>query len=113
MKGHTFGVFATDPWEVHDKFYGTGETFVFQLEPESHIYHWNQKENTRAKRNDYFMYTTADCIAVGGGGHFALWLDEDLLYGESSKSTTFGNDSLSGESQVFQILTMEIWHMQM
>jgi len=61
-----------------------------------------------AKRNDYFMYSTEECIAVGGGGHFALWLDEDLLYGNSAASETFDNECLS-PSKVFQILSIEVW----
>ncbi len=61
-----------------------------------------------AERNDYFMYSTDECIAVGGGGHFALWLDEDLLCGNSATSATFENACLS-PSKVFQILSIEVW----
>ena len=114
LQEDVFGVFGTDPWERQDNFYGTGETFVFQLEPEIHVYHWNQKENSEQKRNDYFMYSTGSCIAVGGGGHFALWLDEDLLYGNSAKSETFGNECLAGEGkEVFKIKSIEVWGLSM
>lgn len=110
MQNHVFGVFAPDPWKVNHKFYGTGETFVFKLEPsaEANSYHWNQKEHSEAKRNNFFMFSTDDCIGVGGGGHFALWLDEDLLYGNSTKSNTFANECLSS-SEVFQVLQIEVW----
>ncbi|UPR00937.1 TLD domain-containing protein [Chloropicon primus] len=112
MQSHVFGVFAPDPWKVHHKFYGTGETFVFKLEPEAEAaaYHWDQKEHSKEERNNFFMFSTDDCIAVGGGGHFALWLDEDLLYGNSCKSKTFNNDCLSS-SEVFQVLNIEVWRL--
>ena len=109
MQGHLFGVFAPEPWEVHYKFYGTGETFVFELEPELHIYHWNQRSQS-SRRNDYFMFSTKDCLAVGGGGHFALWLDEDLIHGNSTCCETFENDTLSG-SENFQVMSLEVMHM--
>ena len=112
MRKHVFGVFAPDPWRVHHKFYGTGETFVFKLEPkaQSKVYHWNQKEHSKDDRNNFFMFSTDDCIGVGGGGHFALWLDEDLLYGNSTKSKTFNNTCLSS-SEVFQVLNIEVWRL--
>jgi hypothetical protein len=110
MQGHLFGVFAPEPWEVHYKFYGTGETFVFELEPELHMYHWKQSPKDGSKRNDYFMFSTKDCLAVGGGGHFALWLDEDLIHGNSTSSSTFENERLSG-SENFQVMSLEVMHM--
>merc|ERR1712144_180709 len=108
MQSHVFGVFAPDPWKVHHKFYGTGETFVFRLEPDIQFYQWNQRDHSEEKRNNFFMFSTDDCIAVGGGGHFALWLDEDLLYGNSSKCQTFNNSCLAS-SEVFQVLNIEVW----
>ncbi len=109
-QGHVFGVFAPDPWKVHHKFYGTGETFVFKLAPELAVWHWNQAEHSDEKRNNFFLFSTDDCIAVGGGGHFALWLDEDLLYGNSTVCSTFNNKCLAG-SEVFQVLSIEVWRL--
>lgn len=31
--GHIFGCFATEHWHTAPRFYGSGETFVFQLQP--------------------------------------------------------------------------------
>lgn len=37
--GFVFGAFTAEPWRVAPRFYGTGETFVFQLEV-SHCMGW-------------------------------------------------------------------------
>jgi hypothetical protein len=38
--GHVFGAFTAEAWRVAPRFYGTGETFVFQLEPHRVCYPW-------------------------------------------------------------------------
>jgi len=83
---------------------------VFQLEPETKVFQWNQESYSTSNRNNFFMFSTADCLAVGGGGHFALWLDEDLKYGNSSRCSTFNNEPLSG-SENFEIFHVEVWHL--
>ena len=74
------------------------------------MHHWNQNAHSDAERNNFFMFSTANCIAVGGGGHFAIWLDEDLLYGNSSPCPTFDNPCLSGREN-FEVLSIEVWHL--
>ena len=120
-RGNAFGAFATEPWHVHQRYYGTGESFVFTVHDESSsaasektaddakkqndgvvAFRWSQ-------RNDYFMFGRADCAAVGGGNGFALWLDEELLRGNSAPSETFDNPCLSGGVKDFQIVYVELW----
>ena len=120
-RGNAFGAFATEPWRVHQRYYGTGESFVFTVHDESSsaasektaddakkqndgvvAFRWSQ-------RNDYFMFGRADCAAVGGGNGFALWLDEELLRGNSAPSETFDNPCLSGGVKDFQIVYVELW----
>lgn len=115
------------------RFYGSGETFVFQLEvggagafssplvcapshygttssnnrmlqhmcttspscldpdaflsspplpsspaPQPHRLQWTWRASMRVK-NDFFQYSTPDCLALGGLGHFAIHVDSDLL----------------------------------
>ena len=111
MRNSVFGVFVTEPWAVHDKYYGTGETFVFVLHPLDPVaYFWKQKaEGAEAARNDYFQYSTNECIAVGGGGRYALWIDEDLLYGTSSFSPTFEGMKPLSSTEDFQVKNIEMW----
>ncbi|KAG2435847.1 hypothetical protein HXX76_007042 [Chlamydomonas incerta] len=38
--GHIFGTFAAEAWKPGPRFYGTGETFVFTLQPQRAKYAW-------------------------------------------------------------------------
>eukprot|EP00897_Mesotaenium_endlicherianum_P008936 jgi/Mesen1/8070/ME000433S07369 len=98
---HVFGCFTSEEWRVAPRYYGNGECFVFQVQPELKAYRW-----TRA--NSYFMFSTSSLLAIGGGGHYAMLLNSDLLTGYSGISETFGNESLSG-SEEFELLHLEVW----
>jgi len=51
----------TEPWKQNNpRYYGGGESFVFQLEPNMKIFKWTRK-------NNHFMLTDTNSIAVGGG----------------------------------------------
>lgn len=102
---HIFGSYCSEPWKVAPRFYGTGESFVFQLEPQMVYYPWKRGHKIR---NDYFMFGSPDSIGIGGSGHFALWLDGDLLYGHSGVCDTFGSPSLASKEE-FKILVLELW----
>jgi hypothetical protein len=54
--GHVFGAFTPEAWRIAPRFYGTGETFVFQLEPHKVLYPWKVKSRVK---NEYFMYRWA------------------------------------------------------
>jgi hypothetical protein len=107
--GESFGAFTTEHWRVSPRYYGTGESFVFQmlnsqLDDETdgvRVFRWT-------KRNDYFVFGRNECVAVGGGRGFALWLDEELVRGNSSRSDTFGNEPLSS-SHEFEVSCVELW----
>lgn len=106
VAGYVFGAFTSEPWRVAPRFYGTGETFMFQLEPHRIMYPWKVKSRTK---NDYFMYATPECLAVGGLGHFAIWLDAELLAGNSGACGTFGSPCLASKEE-FRIMGVEVWH---
>ncbi|XP_068642838.1 uncharacterized protein [Aristolochia californica] len=84
------------------KYQGTNNTFVFS----------NRSSNLAVFRptgaNRYFTLCSSDYLALGGGGHFALYLDGDLLTGSSSASETFGNSCLAN-SQDFEVKDVELW----
>ena len=98
---HSFGAFTSEPWRVSPRYHGTGESFVFTVEPQCVAYRWSQK-------NDYFMFGRGNCLAMGGGSGFALWLDEELLHGNTGESDTFDNPCLASETE-FEIMYVELW----
>ena len=66
------------------------------------IYPWHPESNA------YFMFSNTECIAMGGGGAFALYLDKDFLHGVSGPCETFGSDILAS-SEDFIISDIEFW----
>ena len=58
--------------------------------------------------NRYFTLCSTEFLALGGGGHFALYLDGDLLNGSSSVSETYGNPCLA-HSEDFEVKEVELW----
>ena len=103
--GFVFGCYSEDGWRSTPRFYGTGETFVFQLEPHRVMYPWRALSQVK---NDFFQYATLDCMAVGGLGHFAIHLDAELLQGSSSTCGTFGSPCLSSREE-FKVSLLEVW----
>lgn len=77
------------------------------MQPEMLLWRWYQKKMAVA-RNDYFQFSTPDCLAVGGAPAYAVKLDGDLALGRSGISETFGNAPLAGAEE-FQIGRVEVW----
>ena len=110
--GYVFGCFAPESWMTagssnyqKNKYYGTGETFVFQLVPSMIAYRWSRE-------NNYFMTSSPSYIAVGGGGESsvpAIYIDKELLHGSSGACETFRSEQLS-KSRDFNIRSIELWH---
>lgn len=96
-----FGGFVSVSWQQGMHYFGTGETFVMSLAPRFAAYNWT-------KANSYFALARDDCIALGGGDHFAIWLDAKLQRGQSLSSETFGNPTLSS-SPDFDVYEIEVW----
>jgi len=103
-RGAVFGGLVEAPLQpiIKRKYQGTNECFVFtNVEGRPVIC-----RPTGA--NNYFTFCSTDYLAMGGGGHFALYLDGDLLNGSSSTSETFNNPCLS-HTQEFKIKDVELW----
>ena len=101
--GHRFGGFATEAWEPAQRYFGTGESFLFRATPSLAVYHWTGA-------NTHFQLGSLDSIAMGGGGHFGLWLDEVFEYGSSGPCETYGNPRLSSADS-FRIIRVELWEL--
>ena len=48
-------------------------------------------------------------LGVGGSGHFAVWLDNDLFEGSSNTCNTFNSVCLAGSTD-FHVQALELWH---
>ncbi|KAL5556327.1 hypothetical protein UlMin_038563 [Ulmus minor] len=103
-KGAVFGGLVEAPLKptTRKKYQGSKDTFVFTDKPGHPVIF----RPTGANR--YFTWCSIDCLAIGGGGHFALYLDSDLLTGSSSDSETYGNSCLA-HSEEFEVKEVELW----
>lgn len=60
--------------------------------------------------NDYLIYGTSEFLSIGGGeGRYGLWIDQNLLKGNSHHTKTFGNEQLSRKGEKFEVLGVEVW----
>ena len=100
---HVFGGFVDSTWELQPRlqFFGNGECFLFKALPQLEVYRWTRK-------NGHMMLAARDSLALGGGGHFGLWLDSELEHGNSNESSTFDNLPL-GSAEEFEVVSVEVW----
>ncbi|XP_022774967.1 oxidation resistance protein 1-like isoform X3 [Durio zibethinus] len=101
-KGAVFGGLVEGPLKpTNKKYQGTNSTFVFTNRPGDPVIF----RPTGANR--YFTLCSTEFLAIGGGGHFALYLDGDLLNGSSSYSEAYGNPCLAF-SEDFEVKEIEV-----
>ncbi|XP_065030645.1 uncharacterized protein LOC135653090 isoform X1 [Musa acuminata AAA Group] len=104
MQGAVFGGLLDSPLKPTAKrnYQGTSQTFVFTTT-------YGEPRLFRATGTNRFYYLCLDdMLAFGGGGHFALSLDEDLLHGTSGPCETFGSLCLA-HSPEFELKNVELW----
>lgn len=103
-KGSIFGGLVEAPLTPTSKrkYQGTHNTFVFTNTSGSPVVF------RPTGVNRYFTLCSTNFLALGGGGHFALYLDGDLLSGSSSISETYGNPCLA-HSEDFEVKEVELW----
>ncbi len=75
------------------------------------LYHWHKVAAGRSHtHNDFFQFSAHEGLGVGGVGHFAIWLDNDLFEGSSSYCDTFGSPCLASAAE-FHVHAVELWHL--
>ncbi|CAF1065546.1 unnamed protein product [Brachionus calyciflorus] len=116
-----FGAFCSMPWSERiskersykPKFFGNGETFLFELAPRVEKYEWIGKSEMSKGRTtnsqEMFMYADMEKLVVGGGCEkgVGLLINSDLIYGRTSVSDTFENKILGQEAD-FEIAVLEV-----
>ncbi|KAI5669886.1 hypothetical protein M9H77_19739 [Catharanthus roseus] len=103
-KGAVFGGMVEAPLRPTNKrrYQGNKDSFVFtNISGDPEIF-----RPTGANR--YFTLCSTEYLAMGGGSHFALYLDGDLLTGSSSASETYGNSHLA-HTEDFDVKEVELW----
>ncbi|XP_078429285.1 TLD-domain containing nucleolar protein [Wolffia australiana] len=104
MEGAVFGGLLEAPVNptAKRKYQGNCQAFVFTTK-------YGDPRLFRATgANRYYYLCMEEMLAFGGGGHFALCLDGDLLHGTSGPSDTFGNACLAHNSE-FELKNVELW----
>ncbi|KAL5714850.1 hypothetical protein ACHQM5_016756 [Ranunculus cassubicifolius] len=103
-QGSVFGGLVESPLRPTNKrkYQGSHNTFVFTTTSGEPVVF------RPTGVNRYFALCSTEFLALGGGGHFALYLDGDLLSGSSSVSETYGNTCLA-HSEEFQVKEVELW----
>ncbi len=99
--GYVFGGYASTSWKPTSTFYGTGDSFVFTLEPKRHLYKWSGK-------NNFIQIGTETSLSMGGGGKAAFYLDEFLKDGSSGACKTFECPRMAS-GDTFEALHVELW----
>lgn len=106
------------------RFFGNGESFLFELSPRILKWEWVGKKNsgqTQANQ-ELFQFADADKIVIGGSGSgggttaggnttsggFGLSINSDLTYGRSETCDTFDNEILGAEKD-FEIAILEVF----
>lgn len=93
-KGAVFGGFAPETWRVMgERYYGNGTAAVWsfvtgglQFFPSS-------------QKNSYYMLTSAESLAMGGGGNFSIFLDAELNIGSSGECETYSSPCLASSEE--------------
>ncbi|PAN10741.1 hypothetical protein PAHAL_2G114800 [Panicum hallii] len=104
MKGAVFGGLLNSPLRPTEKrkYQGTNQTFVFTT------IHGEPRLFRPTGANRFYYLCLNDALAFGGGGSFALRVDEDLLHGSSGSCDTFGNSCLAYTPE-FELKNVELW----
>ena len=115
------GFVAGASWEPHETQYqGNGESFLFSSWPHGfRAHHWGRAD-------EMFCLASLECLALGGGAHFGLWLGPSLASGSTGSSSTYGDNppltehdhsggltaagvAAGGGACAFEILEVQAW----
>jgi len=116
----TIGMFASHAWNINSGSYGDGECFLFRSNPNPKCFHWvpdfagSMDALESQAVSEQFMVAKRDFIAMGANedGTNGLYLDQELVRGESHPALGFKNEPLPGEShETFDIGVLEVYRL--
>jgi LysM repeat protein len=85
-------------------FTGSGQTFVFKLDPQLEIFRWSKAPDS----NNFFVAAGEKELIIGGGGGPAIYFGADFLVGRTHQCATFGSPLLARKEQ-FRVVEVEVW----
>lgn len=103
-EGAVFGGLITTPLvpSPKKKYQGTNDSFVFSnITGSDTIFH-------PTGVNRYYVLAMPEALALGGGSHFALHVDAELLHGSSGTCETYSSPCLA-HSEEFILKHVELW----
>lgn len=104
---NVFGVYLSEEIRNSQKFYGTGETFLFSFFKSVKIHCFQS-----TMENDFFIYTDDEIISFGcEDKYFSLSVRNDFLKGTSRKTKTYNNPCLSYNENFF-VKKFEVWTLE-
>jgi hypothetical protein len=104
---NVFGGFLSEEIRKSDKFYGTGESFVFTFHNGERIHVY---EGTC--ENEYYIYSDDEIFAMGcSDNFFSIVVRDDFLKGSSRHTITYKNPILSGKEEFF-CQKFEVWTLE-
>uniref|UniRef100_A0A1I7XV68 Rab-GAP TBC domain-containing protein n=1 Tax=Heterorhabditis bacteriophora TaxID=37862 RepID=A0A1I7XV68_HETBA len=120
IKGEKFGAYCSSSWaerndrreRTKSKYFGTGESFVWQLDKELElpiIYGWVGNNNEHPDScPQMFMAANDRLLVIGSGDGDAIRISEELTHGMSSSCRTFASPALV-EGRCFDIHELEVF----
>jgi len=123
-----FGAYCSSSWAQRNckddkglrmRYFGTGETFLFKFKEGSAAtkYEWVKKDDSdseeeedkkKDRAKELFMSADKTMITIGGGGGTAIYLDENLRFGQTESCQTFDNEPLCADRD-FTISAIEVF----
>ena len=106
--GNVFGAYANEEFKyTPNKFYGTGETFLFSFFKSERVYCF-----LSTGENENYIYSDDERVAFGcSDDSFSLSIGKDFWKGYSTSTKTFKNPSLT-LSEGFSIVNIELYSFQ-
>ncbi|KAJ1442643.1 TLD-domain-containing protein [Ochromonadaceae sp. CCMP2298] len=89
-EGVVFGALIGEQLKMGEReaYYGGGNCGVWSLKQDFQYF-------SSSGRNMFFLLTSHESIALGGGGNFALYLDSELNKGASGECATYASPCLA------------------
>lgn len=89
----------------NSSYFGGRNSFVFRLVAPENVEAFHSSGT-----NEWYVLCTDQAIGIGGGDHFAIHIDKDLLTCSSGQCETFSSPALVEHgADLFECVDIEIW----